>query len=106
MVKEKVVKVSKRYIRLILPDEAKKTKFNPTKKNTQQFETEVFEDEEENGEEVKLVPPNNKISIPTAYDIKDAESEELHDLPGNAGDNEQIANTLKITQPNFEGINC
>ena len=81
LIEEKVVKASDRYIRLVLPDEAKDSKFANKKKVD--FDTEDFENGDENEPEAELIPPNKVPKIPTAYEINDAESveEELHDIP-------------------------
>lgn len=65
LIDERVVSVSSRYLREVLPDEAKETKYTPKKRNS----------------DVEPVPPPPKI--PNNYQIKDAETviEEEHDLP-------------------------
>ena len=76
----KVIKVSDRYIRRILPDEAKETKYS------NKFDTEDLVDDDDDSE-AELVPPTTAATdkppkIPESkYEIKDAQSEELHDLP-------------------------
>lgn len=85
LIEVKVIRVSKGYLRQVLPEEAKESKF-ANKKKTHKFDTEDFDEDEDDDEEdeAQLVTPNKVPNIPPPkQEIKEAETTEVKewDLP-------------------------
>lgn len=80
LVEKKIVNVTDRYIRKILPEESKQTKFTPKGQNSN-VEQVPPQEELEDGFVSKIPDENRdrskdeKIKIETAYEMKEAESE-------------------------------
>src|ERR1044072_1656258 len=78
LVEKKIVNVTNRYIRKILTEEAKESKFTPKGRNSNVEQVPPQEEKEEDGiiipEENRDRSKDQKIEIKTAYEMKEAES--------------------------------